>query len=130
MTNHSLLFFSSLVPPMTSTPVPGSVDRQFMSSNPGLDGTPVSSLPGRRPSKDGMPELQQVPGTQMPQLQQQPQPAQMVRPGTGQPASIGSRNRFSLSDEDSSPSSSPSKPAPPAPPGATICKFLSQNIAF
>merc|ERR1712110_1005307 len=108
------------VPSMTSTPVPGSVDRQFMSSTPGLDGTPVSSLPGRRPSKDGMPELQQAPGTQMPHLQQQQQqqhqqpPSQLLRPGAGgQPASIGSRNRFSLSDEDSSPSSSPSKPAPP-----------------
>ncbi|XP_012940010.1 mucin-5AC [Aplysia californica] len=59
--------------PMTSTPVPAAVDRPFVST-PGLDSTPVASLPGRRPSKEGMPVS--LPEQQPPQQQQQQQQQQ------------------------------------------------------
>ncbi|GFN82764.1 hypothetical protein PoB_000927000, partial [Plakobranchus ocellatus] len=98
--------------PMTSTPLPGAYDRQFGPPAPGVESTPVASLPGRRPSKEG----QQQPGR--PGVTGVPTPTS----GASGPAvrKLDNTSRFSLSDEDSSPCSSPTKTAPPAPPGATL----------
>ncbi|KAK3705141.1 hypothetical protein RRG08_005530 [Elysia crispata] len=90
--------------PMTSTPMPGSFDRQFGPPAPGIESTPVASLPGRRPSKEAQQQLSRVPTTTP----------------SGATARKLDSNRFSLSDEDSSPCPSPTKAAPPAPPGATL----------
>uniref|UniRef100_A0A2C9KCG6 Bromodomain-containing protein 2 n=1 Tax=Biomphalaria glabrata TaxID=6526 RepID=A0A2C9KCG6_BIOGL len=96
--------------PMTSTPMPGNVDRPFAAMT-GIESTPAASLPGRRPSKEGLTPIQS-------------DQSQQARPRTGMPGNGMPRKdnpiRFSLSDEDSSPCPSPPKAAPPAPPGATV----------
>ncbi|KAH9514576.1 Bromodomain-containing protein 2 [Bulinus truncatus] len=94
--------------PMTSTPMPSSVDRPF-AAMPGLESTPAASLPGRRPSKEGLTLIQT----------DQHQRSRPGMTGNNMPAK-DNPIRFSLSDEDSSPCPSPPKAAPPAPPGATV----------
>ena len=103
-------FYLVLPVPMTSTPMPGSYDRQFGPPAPGLESTPVASLPGRRPSKEA---------------QQQPSRVPTSTPSGAGLRKLDNPSRFSLSDEDSSPCPSPTKAAPPAPPGATLCELYS-----
>ncbi|XP_059153542.1 bromodomain-containing protein 3-like isoform X2 [Physella acuta] len=100
--------------PMTSTPVSGAVDRPF-AAMPGLESTPAASLPGRRPSKEGLTPSQ----TEQQSQQQRPRLGSGIK-GTSLPRKLDNEMRFSLSDEDSSPCPSPPKAAPPAPPGATV----------
>lgn len=103
---------------MTSTPVSGAVDRPF-AAMPGLESTPAASLPGRRPSKEGLTPSQ----TEQQSQQQRPRLGSGIK-GTSVPRKLDNQIRFSLSDEDSSPCPSPPKAAPPAPPGATVCELF------
>ncbi|BFZ05526.1 hypothetical protein BsWGS_08565 [Bradybaena similaris] len=101
--------------PMTSSPVSGPLDRRFPLVGP--EGTPATSLPGRRPSKEAM-----IPSSAEQLSQQIPPRMGSVFLGTA-PQKLDDHLRFSLSDEDSSSSPHPPKPqpsVPPAPPGATM----------
>ncbi|CAG5124971.1 unnamed protein product, partial [Candidula unifasciata] len=98
--------------PVSSSPVPGTLDRRFPLI-PGPEGTPATSLPGRRPSKEAQPQQmsQQIP----------PRIGSVFLGSTSQ--KLDDHLPFSLSDEDSSSSPHPPKPmssVPPAPPGATM----------
>lgn len=116
---------------MTSTPLPGTTtnERSFIPPS-NLESTPIASLPGRRPSRDGIIGIEPQPMSMSQQPLNQP-PRMSVGPAGFPRRKLDvPPTRFSLSDEDSSPCSSPPKAAPPAPPGATICKLTDFHFTI